>query len=415
MNNRTIQPSGHHAAILLRGGKQKCADGGEPDPSCHTYADFDFWKYAQDFDEILKTDADRLVLGASREDVEAQLESQYPNSQGLPRLLFGEQLIPIGFQVNPWSHRRRYNTDHMTGWRVLDHPLVTKADFDSVEKLQILSLECNGLYVDDDLFAWLGYESGAHEHGFVVKGEIGKGCYSHSQRLIRYHPRHFQLRTWRADKQRVEKLLEGQYPQDLLAVIEDCLSPSNWPKKHRFADLITSNGNCSPTDLLRLLRFNQVLGPKRRFWRQARGQRGEGHGQLSFHQAVEELLVYHYGVLDTARATLKKETASPSRRRDARQSIKFTHWLLSEAQALKLEVPERPAVPPKPLDPLKAAKPQHRIKTLDLVIDGLPVREFHLPSGEAQAMVRQATPEIAMPLMAEPVEATHQEVLHAAV
>ena len=69
MNNEISQENAHHAAILLRVGRQDLAPGTVEFDQRETFAAFDFWKYTQDFDEIMRTPGDRLVVGESLEAV----------------------------------------------------------------------------------------------------------------------------------------------------------------------------------------------------------------------------------------------------------------------------------------------------------------------------------------------------------
>ena len=59
MDNIVAQENAHHAAILLRGGRKDLAPDTVEFDQRETFASFDFWKYTQDFDEIMNTPGDR--------------------------------------------------------------------------------------------------------------------------------------------------------------------------------------------------------------------------------------------------------------------------------------------------------------------------------------------------------------------
>lgn len=176
MENLTQTPN-HHAAILMRGGKQKYEDYQEEFAQCDTFADFDFWKYTTDFEEIMAAPTDRLIVGTSKEEIEIELDAKYPNPHGLAMLLFGGVEVALTAEQHKSYHskrsRRRYGYTRMQGWKVLDRPLVPSDDYESIEQLQTLSMEYDGLYIERDL-KWR-FNHDFKQHGFVVYEKTWSG------------------------------------------------------------------------------------------------------------------------------------------------------------------------------------------------------------------------------------------------
>jgi len=389
MNNEVSQENAHHAAILLRGGRKDLNPGTVEFDQRETVATFDFWKYTQDFDEIMNTPAERLVVGESLEAVAELLQAQYPNPHGLSMLLYGRQDVPTKEDRHSGSRRRRYDTEYLTGWRVLTHPAVTHEDWKTEEELQTLSLEYGGVWIDSDSYSELGYEPGARNKGFVPRDTLSNSS-SRDWTFIRYNPRNYQLKAWKVEKARIEELLKGAYPQGLLEHIGKAMAPVNWPRKHRFWAVLDASPDTELEGLLRLLKFSRFMVPCRAFWRKY----STGHtrqGNVTFRDTIDKLLIYTYGVVEHARKCLANKDGYGAGKRQARAALVFTKWIKEEARALKLKMPDRPVVPPKPENPFAVKhtrqKPLRVVEVPDLEFPVMPSRPENTES--AQLIVAQ--------------------------
>jgi hypothetical protein len=379
-----VSQSGHYAAILMRKRNQTTSvdptadEGRIINPAeGETFAEFDFWRLETDFDKIIKAPADAVIIGTSRDDLEAQLDSRYASSEGFCMILFGNMEIPTSIRKG-WR-QNRYETAHLTGWRVLEYPLVTKVQVETIEQLQTISMTHNAVWIDRDLFRQYDF---TNSH-FVIKDRIGDN-WRNDYVLIRFNPRHYQLRKWREEKARVEAYLTGEYPTELLIKLDGCLNPANWPSNHPFSAVIVSSGCHSIERLLNLIRFNIVVGPRSKFWRNSATHVNQYNCNSSFASILESLLIYHHSVLDKAREKLRNRELDIYKRRSARLAIKFTNWLLDEAKAMKIKIPDRPVVPPKPADPFARPKSPHpEGNPLKVDMDDEPIIQFTLPAAVA--------------------------------
>ena len=210
-------------------------------------------------------------------------------------------------------------------------------------------MEYGGVWIDSDSYAELGYEQGARAKGFVPRDTLSNSS-SRDWTFIRYNPRNYQLKAWKAEKARIEELLKGAYPEGLLEHIGKAMSPVNWPRKHRFWAVLDVCPDPDVEGLLRLLKFSRFMVPHRAFWRKySTGDTRQGN--VTFRDIIDKLLIYTYGVVEHAKKCLAKKEAYADTKRRARAALAFTKWIMEEARALKLRMPDRPVVPPKPENP----------------------------------------------------------------
>jgi len=136
----------------------------------------------------------------------------------------------------------------------------------------------------------------------------------------------------------------------LLEHIGKAMAPVNWPRKHRFWAVLDASPDTELEGLLRLLKFSRFMVPRRAFWRKY----STGHtrqGNVTFRDTIDKLLIYTYGVIEHARKCLANKDAYAETKRRARAALAFTKWIKEEARALKLKMPDRPVIPPKPENP----------------------------------------------------------------
>ena len=208
--------------------------------------------------------------------------------------------------------------------------------------------------------------------------------------FISYNPRNYQLKAWQAEQARIAELLKGEYPAGLLEHIGKALSPVNWPRKHRFWAVLDACPDPDMEGLLRLLKFSRFMVPRRAFWRKYRaGDRRTG--TVTFRDTIDQLLIYTYGVVEHARKSLANKDACADTKRHARAALAFTQWIKEEV-AQKLQMPDRPVIPPKPKNPFAVKRPRQK----PLRVVDAPDLEFPImPALPAAAKPATPTPVLA--------------------
>jgi hypothetical protein len=161
-------------------------------------------------------------------------------------------------------------------------------------------------------------------------------------------------------------LLKGAYPEGLLEHIGKAMAPVNWPRKHRFWAVLDVCPDPDVEGLLRLLKFSRFMVPRRAFWRKY-STADTRTGNVTFRDIIDSLLIYTYGVIEHARKCLANKEAYTDTKRRARSALSFTKWIMEEARALKLKMPDRPVIPPKPENPFAVKRPRQKpLRVLDM-------------------------------------------------
>jgi len=92
-----VTESIHHAAILMRGGREEFAPDSKEFEERDTFAHYDFWRYTQNFDEIMAAPAEKVVIGDSLANVEDLLLDRHHVDEGLAGL---RGAVPSQFQAD---------------------------------------------------------------------------------------------------------------------------------------------------------------------------------------------------------------------------------------------------------------------------------------------------------------------------
>ncbi len=305
------------------------------EPPCSAYVPK--WRISRDINEMLGHPTDEVLFADSEEAIQAALEGRYPAEADCSLVT------------------RRSSSS----WEIERHPRLK----DDMATLQTLAAACalyDKVMVSNLTFDKLSRRSDLAREGFVVEARSSRSAY-----LIRYNPRTLRIRQWKTKTAEVHKFLQPKLPGQVVNYLFQAMLKAAW-RRSKYGLSLQFAGNVSSCQL--------VEGKTKRRRGGSWVDVAEDDAPAVFLRAVEVCRLLNGGRPAWRRKLSKKnKDVNPHEdsdagegpfRRELANALKYIHgielkeagkdwkrlalWMRREAKALRLKVPPKPKLPPKP-------------------------------------------------------------------
>jgi hypothetical protein len=294
------------------------------------------WRISCDVNEMLSHPTDQVIFADSEEAIQAALEGRYPAEADCSLV----------------------TRSSSSSWEIERHPLLK----DDMATLQTLAAAC-ALYgkvlVSNQAFNKLGRGSDLAREGFVAEARSSRrAC------LVRYNPRTLRIRRWKTETTEVQKFLQPKLPGQVVNRLFQAMLKASW-RRSRHGTSLQFTGKVSTY---------QIVEGKTRRRRRVWGDVTEDDAPAVFLRAAEICRLLNGGrPVWRRKSTKKNKDVNPHEgsdvgegpfRRELANALKYIHgielkeaskdwkrlalWMRREAKALRLKVPPKPNLPPKP-------------------------------------------------------------------